>query len=379
MATPSSLTLNYDAIMTLCMMNQREGLFDTIFSSTAFLSALYGSYGKKKARGRGVKMVNGGERIKVDLMYGKNTTVGSYTGYDVIDTTPQDGITAAFFDWRQMAGSVSISGLEELKNRGENAVKNLLQTKITQLEMSFREELNLQLIGKTVSGSAFVAGKGPLASQSGTDFDPLPLLIPKDPTASSSIGNINQSTYGWWRPRVVDGSAAHGAKDSGADRGFACTSWANLRSAMRWLYNTCGIGAGGFPDLILCDQLGYESYEASLDARSVINDNTKGPVSVGFESVRFKGADMIWDEHMPDLDTGVVYDDASWATSTYMLLNLDFIELVVDSQTDFVSTPFMKPENQDAKTSQVLLAGNMTVSNRRKQGVIYGITAGLTS
>src|SRR5574343_661327 len=200
---PSSRTINYDAVLSLCLENLREGLFDQIFSSTAFLSALYGAYGRKKARGKGIRMVNGGERIRVPLMYGKNTTVGSYTGYDVLDTTPQDGITTAFFDWRQIAGSVSISGLEELKNRGENAIKTLLETKVMQLEMSMRDELDQQLIGKTISSGAFVAGTGPTASQSGTDLDPLALMIPKDPTASVSIGNINQATYSWWRPVTV--------------------------------------------------------------------------------------------------------------------------------------------------------------------------------
>src|SRR5574343_137275 len=376
---PSSRTINYDAVLSLCLENLREGLFDQIFSSTAFLSALYGAYGRKKARGKGIRMVNGGERIRVPLLYAKNSTVGSYTVYYTLDTTPQDGITTAFFDWRQLAGSVSISGLEEIKNRGEHALKKLLETKIMQLELSLRDELDQQLIGKTISSGAFIAGQGPLASTTGTDIDPLAMLIPKNPTAAVTIGNIPQGTYSWWRPVTVDGSAAHGSKDAGAQRGFACSSWANLRSAMRWTYNSCGKGGGGTPDLILCDQLTYESYEASLDARSVINDNSKGPVSVGFESVRFKGADIVWDEYVPDLDGGLAYDSSSWTTGTMWFLNTDFIEFCVDSQTDFISTPFMRPENQDAKTSQILLAGNLTVLNRRKMGVIYGITTRLTS
>ena len=376
---PSSRTINYDAVLSLCLENIREGLFDQIFSSTPFLSALYGAYGKKKKRGKGIKMVNGGERIRVPLLYGKNTTVSSYSGYDTLDVTPQDGVTTAFFTWRQLAGSVAISGLEEIKNRGEHAVRNLLETKITQLEMTMRDELNLQLLGKTVSSSVFIAGQGHMASTAASDIDPLALLIPKDPTSSVSIGNINQTSYSWWRPRTIDGSAVHGSKDSGAERGFLCSTWAVLNQALRYAYNRCSIGGGGSPDLILCDQLGYESYEAGLDSRSRIVNESKGPVSVGFESVRFKGADIIWDEFCPDLDTGVAYDSASWATSTFFLLNTDFIEFVIDSQTDFAATPFMRPENQDAKVSQILLAGNMTCSNRRKQGVVYGVTAGITS
>lgn len=60
-----------------------------------------------------------------------------------------------------------------------------------------------------------------------------------------------------------------------------------------------------------------------------------------------------------------------------LFLNLDFLELVIDSQTDFITTPFVRPENQDAKVAQILFMGNLTCSNRRKQGMIYGITGGI--
>jgi len=84
---PSQNTINYDALLTTTLFNYRKQLFDNIFKDSAFLAAL--------RRGDGVMMMDGGERIAVPLMFEGNATVKSYSGYDVLDTTPQDGMTTA--------------------------------------------------------------------------------------------------------------------------------------------------------------------------------------------------------------------------------------------------------------------------------------------
>jgi hypothetical protein len=52
---------------------------------------------------------------------------------------------------------------------------------------------------------------------------------------------------------------------------------------------------------------------------------------------------------------------------------------VIDSQTDFVTTPFVEPENQTAKTAKVLFMGNTTISNPRKIGVADRISLSIVS
>jgi hypothetical protein len=148
---------------------------------------------------------------------------------------------------------------------------------------------------------------------------------------------------------------------------------------MRNLYNTVGKGSGGPPDLILSTQNAFEAYEMALDEKTRYVNNTDGPVTVGFDSVRFKGADIVWDEMVPDIYTGTRYDSDSYATETMGFFNTDFLEMVMDSQTDFITTPFMRPENQDAKVAQILAMGNNICTNRRKQGVLYSITSDISS
>ena len=113
----SSRTINYDALLTSTLDNYRDQLVDNIFASSVFLSAL-------KTVG-GFQTKDGGDKIREQLMYGR-TPVASYSGYDVLDTTPSDGMTAAFFDWKQLSTPIAISRIEERKNSGSSKIFDLL-------------------------------------------------------------------------------------------------------------------------------------------------------------------------------------------------------------------------------------------------------------
>ena len=68
-----------------------------------------------------VRTVSGGTHIMEEIMYddGGDGTAGSYSGYDVIDITPDSPISAAEFDFKQYAASITISGMELLQNSGK--------------------------------------------------------------------------------------------------------------------------------------------------------------------------------------------------------------------------------------------------------------------
>ena len=74
---PSSNTVNYDALLSTTLFAYKKQLYDNIFKESAFLAAL--------RRYDGVMRQDGGERIACPLLYGKNETVKSYSGYDLID------------------------------------------------------------------------------------------------------------------------------------------------------------------------------------------------------------------------------------------------------------------------------------------------------
>src|SRR5512147_2022342 len=98
-SAPSSNTIYYDSLLSTTLFAYRPKMVDNIFKSNAFLAAL--------RKYDGIRYQDGGERIQELLMYEENDTFNSYKGYETITVKPQDGITSAFYEWTEIAGTIS--------------------------------------------------------------------------------------------------------------------------------------------------------------------------------------------------------------------------------------------------------------------------------
>jgi len=358
---PSTHTIYYDALLSTTLMAYRKELVDNIFKDSAFLAYL--------RMAGAVEKQNGGERIAIPLMYGDNDTVHTHGGYDVIDTTPQEGITTAYFPWAEIAGTISISRLEERQNAGEGKLLDLLKAKIKQAEMTLREKLNGDLICGTVSSATFVPDQA-----SGGKYGVLPLGYflaqenTTDPVAGGDVGNISRDES-WWRHNT----GCMGAGADGDTFNLNFTTYAGMKVALRRMYNYCSRGSGGSPDLVIADQISFETYENALDTQ-VRYQNTK-MADMGFDTIKVRGATMIWDEKVPDIHAGTT----TITNGTVFFVNTNFYKLVIDSETDIITTPFVEPENQTAKTAKILFMGNATSSNQRKHGVCFEIAVNIVA
>jgi len=349
----SSITYNFDSILSTTLMNYRKKLYDNIFNACPFFYWLHAN-GRKRIE-------DGGERIVIPLQYGRNSTIKAMSsGYDIVDTTPQDNITSCYYNWKEIAGSISISNRELVQNSGKHKIIDRLQAKVNEAEMSMTEEIEAMTLGKITS------------DQKPDDLLSIAEFIQKDPTASDSVGGINQSSYSWWRNQYDT---------------TARTSWALLLAGMAKMYNSCSKGGAAgkraHPDLIICDQNAYESYESACrDKTRIINEKV---ADLGFGGLKFKGATCTWDEYMPDIYTGTTsvtpstVDTYSYTKHNMYFINSDFIEFVVAKGQDLVIGPFIQPENQKAKTSIIYLMGEICCSNRRKQGALMNISSNLSS
>jgi hypothetical protein len=364
---PSTNTVYYDALLTstLDAYIKSGTMFDQIFKDNRYLALL-------KQKGCVIKQ-NGGERIRAPLMYGNNSTIGAKSGYGLIDTTPQDGMTTAFYEWRELAGSITISRKEERQNSGEAQILDLLQKKTMQAQMTMSEELNRQLLQGTVNGTTFVPGTAAM-DPTAFELNPLGYFLSKDntanPAAGGNVGNLSRAES-WWRHRT--GIADTATPETGNSFAIASTTYASTEAAFKRLYNFCGRGSGGFPDMGICDQVSYETYENSLGTKIRYTDTKMA--DMGFDTVKLMGATLIWDEVVPDIEAGTT----AITKGTLFLLNSKFYHLVIDSQTDIVTTPFIEPENQTAKTAKILFMGNSAVSNIRKHGVLYAINQNIAA
>ena len=318
MAAPNTA---FDQIVSTTLKNYRAKLADNVMEHQALLWEL-------KRLGY-FQEEDGGETLVEPLMHAENTTVRSYSGYDLIDTTPQEGITAAEFEWKQVAGSVSISGKQEFQNSGsKHRIISLLESKIKQLELS------MQL---TINEMMYADGTG----NSSKDITGLGLLV-EDGTAWSTVGGIDSNAYSFWRNTWI-----------GTVGSFAANGVDSLRTAV----NSASRGKDKIK-LILTTQSIAEAYEKSIPQESVTR-NTK-LADAGFMNVEFKGIPIVWDEDCP---SGEVIG-----------INSEYLRFKVGKGKNFVSTPFVTPDQQDSRLSKMILYGNFTISNRKRQFRLTGVT-----
>jgi len=308
---------NFDALLSTTLANYRDQLTDNVFSDRVLTNHLM-------TKGR-IRMLNGGTKIVEPLIYGTNSTVSSYSGYDSISLTAQTGITAAEYEWKQYAASIAISGIEEAKNNGEQEIINLLEAKIMQAEESMREGFNDMF---------YADGTG----NSGKDWNGLGNIV----EASGTVGNINRATAGneYWRSYEEN------------------TAGALTIAQMATAYNTVSVGSE-HPDVILTTQTLFEKYESLLTPQLRYTDTKTA--DAGFQNLLFKAAPIMYDVHCT---AGVMY-----------FLNTKYLTLVGHSSKWFQQTEFIRPEDLDARYALILTYGNLTCRNRKKQGKLTAKTA----
>ena len=308
---------NFDSLLSTTLANYRSQLTDNVFTARPLTYFLMD-------KGR-IRMLNGGTKIVEPLIYGKNSTVGSYSGYDSLSLTPQEGITAAEYEWKQYAASISISGIEEAKNNGEQEIINLLEAKIMQAEESMRESFNLMF---------FADGTG----NGGKDWNGLGNLV----EASGTVGGINRATAGneFWRSYEEN------------------TATALTLAQMATAYNTVSVG-NDHPDMILTTQTLFEKYEALLQPQLRYTDTKTA--DAGFQNLLFKAAPIVYDVHCP--------------SGTMFVLNSKYLTLVGHSSKWFAQTSFVQPEDVDARYALIMCYGNFTCRNAAKQGKLTAKTA----
>jgi len=306
---------NFDALLSTTLANYRDQLTDNVFSDRVLTNHLMG-------KGR-IRMLSGGTKIVEPLIHGTNDTVASYAGYDTLSLKPQAGITAAEYEWRQYAASISISGIEEAKNNGEQEIINLLEAKIMQAEESLREGFNTMF---------YADGTG----NGNKDWNGLGNLI----EANTDVGGIAVSGNDYWKSYEENSATA--------------LTLAQMATA----YNTVSMG-NDHPDLVLTTQTLFEKYEGLLQP-SVRYTDTKTANS-GFQNLLFKNAPVVYDAACTP---GVMY-----------FMNSKYISLVGHKSKWFSQTAFVRPEDLDARYALIMCYGNLTIRNRKRQGKLTAKTA----
>lgn len=340
---PNANTLNYDALVSTSLANYRKTLQDNISSSNVFFKSIPW------------ESQDGGLYIAEDLMYALGSA-DTYAGYDELPLTPMEGITQSTWQWCQAAMPVSIS--EEERKKNKHRIVNLVTAKITQAELGFKEFYGKNFLQGNINNGGTLLEPYTSTVNGSTFVDPIGKMIYYNTATSATIGGINQSTSTWWKNRTATSAAT--------------TTTAFMNEILN-MYNTCSLGPGGPPDLMLCDQKTWELVHQAY--RAYFQNNAMSDGQFPFPNLKFLQSRLVWDEWVPDVETGV----ASTATyGTIYFLNTSFFKCIYEAETNFVATDFQRPVNQDAKYKHILWMGSVVMSNRRKQGVLGKIARSLT-
>jgi hypothetical protein len=323
-----SANSNFDALLSTTLKYYEPKIADEIFDDLPLWYWLHGRGRGEGQSGKAMDTISGGNSIVVPLLYGENTTAKSYSGYELLDTTPQDDISAAEFNWKQLSVSIAISGIEEFKNSSKHKIIDLLNTKKMQAVMTLKTKLNEQ---------AYADGTG----NGGKDITGLQALI-ADAPSTGTLAGINRANYTWWRNQSTNNAsfAANGLDD------------------MRTLYNTCSKGNDS-PDLIISGQTPFELYEKTHQSQQRFVDTKT--MDAGFTNLKFKNAVMMFDNDC--------------ASTRMYFINSRYLRLKMGAGMDMKTTPFVKPNNQDAKVAQILFYGNLTINVPARLGVLHSISA----
>ena len=363
-SAPNNVTTYLDSVFSTSIANYSKSLKDNIGASNAFLYDLLKSDMYVSA--------DGGTYLTEQLMYAL-APMDSYSGYDELSTQTTDGITQAQFDWRQMASPISYNMLEVAQN--QHKIIDLVDARIQQSEMGIQEGWAQAFMWGAASTGGHLYTPRSSTVNSSLSVDPLPLLVAYDPTTSRKIGGIDQSLQAWWRNKTATSAA---------------TTYSAFLYELENMYNSVSLGTGGPCTHMLMDQTTYQLFIHAYFSVYKANPDALDQ-SYPFVGKKFLNAKVIMDDKVPDYYSDAIgtlvggsVDNSTLTYGTCIFLNSKFFKVKYWPQRDFEllkdenGKGFVKPINGDSRIGHIGWMGNLTISNRRKHGVLVKIARTLT-
>lgn len=317
MSGPST---TFTELVSTTLRNFEGQVFDNVSKHNAL-------YNRIRKNGRVKKEVAGGYEIQRTLTYAENGTYQRYSGYDTLSIQASDVITSAKFDWCQAAVHVTANGRELKTNNSKEKMIDLVKT---------RKQVALDTAANNMSIDIYSSGS--LSNQMGG----LGLLIQTN--GQGTVGGIDSATWTFWRNQYREAT------------GTNTISKTTIKDEMLPLWLSLVRGQEK-PDLVISTHDFYAMYEASLDANIRYRNNDLPDT---FETVKYKGADVIFD-----------LNDNFAATGEKMyFINTKYMEFVVHPDANWTVEGEKISLNQDAVVIPLLFMGQLVCTNRARQGVL---------
>lgn len=311
-----SMSSSGDVVLTTSLADYRRILIDNVYNDIPVFRAL-NEAGRKR-------MVNGGISIVEHLVSRKQTDGGWYQGRDALNTTQGENTMLVEYKWQNCYEPIQISRDDERQNSGDmHKLIDLVGTRIQLAEMAIKDRIGQALVTSVTDAANLI---------------PLSTLV-----NTGQLGTIVGSTDTFWQAT----STASGA--------FATQGLTDMDTLYYALSSSSMMDN---PTHIFTTRTVFQKFKQTRLPLERLQNTEVG--KAGFTSLTFNGVPIIWDQY---IDSGTLY-----------MCNTNYWNLVVDSETDLITTPFITPYNQTLKVAFILWRGNQTTNNRRRFGKLTSIS-----
>ena len=287
-----------------------SGAEDNIYDSASLFYHL---------RETGQITASGGSQIQSVVTYQKLAAGGSYQNADILSTQPTDTDTAAVANWKLYYVHVVITKHDILRNSGDEAVVDLIQTKTKNAHLKMADLLSTDLFSTNGDTATGVTGLRNLISTSTTHHS----IAPGD--FSNWIADVDTTTS------------------------------AIALSSIETHYLNATIGSDN-PDIAVTPKPVYRKIWALLQANQRFGGEQTA--SGGFKYILLNDIPIFHDSHCPGTGAGT-------ADSFLFLLNSRHMNFYVHKDDNFTVEKIPPPANQAIRIWRLGATCNLLIRNRR--------------
>lgn len=305
------------AALSMSLADYRKVLVDNVYNSVVILK-LCEQAGTKRT-------INGGLSIVESVIRDRQDEGGFYMGADVLNNTQKNTTDMVEYRWQNAYEPILITRDEERQNSGDmHKILGLVATKTQLSERAIRDRLD-QALSTPVSEA--------------NNLIDLETLV-----NTGTLGTKAGATETFWQSTVT------------ASGQFAAQGLTDMTTAYYAVSSSASVDNP--TDFITTKTIFQKFEQTRLPLERISNANMSA--NAGFTNLTFKGKPVIYANY---ISTGLLFG-----------LNMNYISWNVDSETDFITTPFISPSNQTVKVAYILVRGNLTTNNRRRHFKLTGIS-----
>jgi len=316
--SPLALPTTIDsAALSMSLADYRTTLTDNVYNNVVVLS-LCQEAGTKKT-------VNGGLSIVEPVIRAQQDAGGFYLGSAVLNNTQPNTTDLVEFKWQNAYEPILITRDEERQNSGDvHKILGLVGTKTKLSDLAMQRRMDQAL--STPVGAA-------------NNLIDLETLV-----NTGTLGSKAGASETFWQATVTTSGqfAAQGLTDM-TTAYYAVSSSATVDN----------------PTVFVTTKTIFQKFEQTRLPLERIS-NASMTANAGKTNLTFKGRPLIYGNY---IGSGLLFG-----------LNMNYITWNVDSETDFITTPFISPSNQTVRVAYILLRGNMSTNNRRRNFKLQSIS-----